>query len=63
MAGAVGGHGAAGELFGLADEVVDAVAPGGEVGIERQRLGASWGLPGDKLGAARAEIGDDGVQG
>jgi hypothetical protein len=57
----VGSHGNALELLELAEKVLDEMAPFVEFAIERQGSGASWVLRDDDLGAARIEIGNDGI--
>ena len=59
--GFAGAHGDTLELFELAEEVFDEVAPLVELAVERQGWNAPWVLRDDDLGAARVEIGDDGV--
>ena len=57
----VGAHGDAFELLQFAEEVLDEMTPLVEIAIERQWFGAPRMLGNDDPGAARVEIGDDGI--
>src|SRR5450631_104575 len=59
LVGFVGAHGDSLELFELAEEILDQMAPFVELGVERQRCGTSWMLRDDDLGTALVQVGDD----
>lgn len=61
LVGFVASHGDALELFELAEEVFDQMAPFVHFCIERQRLGATWMLRDDDLGAALIEVCNDDI--
>ena len=57
----VGAQGDALELFELAEEVFDQVAPFVHFQVDRERRDAARMLGDDGFGAARIDVGDDGV--
>ena len=61
LIGLVGAHGDAFELLELAEEVFDQMPPFVHLLVDGERLCAAGMLGDDDLGAARVEIGDDGV--
>ena len=61
LIGFVGAQGDAFELLELAEEVLDQMAPFVHLLVDGERLCAARMLGDDDLGAARVEVGDDGV--
>src|SRR5271166_5822990 len=59
--GFVGAQGDAFELLELAEDVLDQMPPFVHFAVDRERRNAARMLRDDDLGAARVEIGDDGV--
>ena len=61
LIGLVGAHGDALELLELAEEVFDEMPPFVHLLVDSERLCTARMLGDDDLGAARVEIGDNGV--